>query len=1523
MKQNTSRSKSVRHGLVVGLALLAGLPSAWAENEPAARFRGPLAYDFGVTNITWEAGTEEYSFVTFDLSWSYSWRAKWKEPAATSATGKDMELENWDAAWVFVKFLPEKDSKEVRERNHWQHATLDSDPTRHVLPAGATNCVKLSDDGTLGTGVFIYRDAVGHGVNDWKKIRLRWIHPRASGKFNPAKAAVKVHAISMVYVPEGPFKVGSGAPSGIVEKFSDGPDMPLVNIMASGRPGNEFGGLTDGAWRGGPSIPLLLDAAWNGPAAEGTHARRFGIAAGDLWGTHTYWEVNVTHIGGAGVLNDEYPTGYEAFYCMKYDLTQGQYVDFLNSLPPDVAAERAFVGSEVSSDAGMHTATVKIDMGPGRDPVSVVEKGGCTIFSSAEVPDAVEASSSSSSSSDDVLVSEDDKKKKEAFDNLVEGMMEDKKGGAKKGPAAQPRPVYTARLPYRRLLGVTSSDTFAYGVWAGLRPMSQLEGGKAGSGARDPIAAPDWTQLTDLDAKPELLDEGLPTERYLRGNSQYGCDFGARVGCRSTPTSDRGVALATYWGVSELGGPAVGVASRGYRGTHGNGIVSPGKPGASFKRTIAKFTGAPADWPEWWAYIGGHFVGQKCRLVTSADNRIRKPAVAPAAPAPKADAKPASPLPPVDGRQDDLPRVANVKVEPGKEYSTVSFDLSWKNSWRAKWTEPADKNCTGKPLPVESWDAAWVFLKFRKPDTRVFSHATLSPDVAHQVKPAGAALDMGLDDDGNKGIGVFIYRDAVGQGASDFKGVKLRWLNGSDQVDASTAVLSVHAIAMVYVPEGPFRSKSPFVYPITMAGWTPQAFVCQLTTIETPDATKLGGHVNFSTNYVREASDWPNGYGAFYCMKYSILQGEYARFLTEVAPDLKAATYNGEYGYQPHNAARRYSAGFYGLCGYTIRYVADEMRYEADAPERPAKFLTDPDIHSFTAWAGLRPMSNLEYEKVCRGPRAVARDADAWAPGTCAPAAGLASVVPSLGQPPAATTSRLTWPRPSYWGIRDLSLNGSIIEWPAVVKEDGRGYKGNHGTGTPDPPGGWVFTSNGEWYYGGMWQGFPLSEIGVWLLPEDFMRMPGDIGGYISTRCGRYGARAVRTAAVKNDKDSPLQVEALPNLAGYDIAITYLTGRVKNDGDKPLQVELVSAFPAACFPLGAASRVITAAPKSATPFKILTTLTPQAVTEAFSGARKIPLRIQVPGGEVLGKQDIMSPKMQPANSTPPVISSLEGGAVALRITNATDRLCAVVVTLQPVPGVKLPETERRLDLAAGAGARVVFPVPRQGFPSDGVCPFPFRVAVAGGAPQSGTVAVELSNKTRWWVTRRSEKAPNLEALDTEAMPGAGDATVAAAIASGMDSGAEAVFTAAKLPAGWTQSVHGAQIQLGSGGPLPSHGAVVIAATRLTSPTERDVIFLLDHQVASVGKGKDARPLSLKLRIVLDGQVLCETRSDAEKKGKPDGKAIHLRKGASTLLLVCQSMESTPTDPGVIGLKFTDAKDGKPVSDLLFDMVKKE
>ena len=74
---------------------------------------------------------------------------------------------------MFVKFLPEKDSIESIERNHWQHATLATAPSLHVMPAGATNSLRLSEDGSRGIGVFIYRDAIGHGANNFKGKPIR------------------------------------------------------------------------------------------------------------------------------------------------------------------------------------------------------------------------------------------------------------------------------------------------------------------------------------------------------------------------------------------------------------------------------------------------------------------------------------------------------------------------------------------------------------------------------------------------------------------------------------------------------------------------------------------------------------------------------------------------------------------------------------------------------------------------------------------------------------------------------------------------------------------------------------------------------------------------------------------------------------------------------------------------------------------------------------------------------------------------------------------------------------------------------------------------------------------------------------------------------------------------------------------------------------------------------------------------------------------------------------------------------
>jgi formylglycine-generating enzyme required for sulfatase activity len=338
---------------------------------------------------------------------------------------------------------------------------------------------------------------------------------------------------------------------------------------------------------------------------------------------------------------------------------------------------------------------------------------------------------------------------------------------------------------------------------------------------------------------------------------------------------------------------------------------------------------------------------------------------------------------------------------------------------------------------------------------------------------------------------VFVYRSSPGAGANSFKGIKLRWLHGADKVPDKDIQLSVHALGMVYVPEGSFASRSPWGH--------------ALKTITTPDATQPGGHLDSGPETMPLNASWPNGYKAFYFMKYSISQGQYAEFLNSVALPGAPGYNDGRYGCLAHNNFRRHSNGLYGFNGHTIRYSTGEARYEVDTPDRLCKLMSLPDILSFAGWAGLRPPSNLEYEKACRGPRAVARGADAWTPATCAPASGLDKT--ALGGLPAVG------PGPSYWGIREMSLSGCVQEWSVVVQNEwkvGVGVKGLHGKGSPEALEEWPWGAFGEWYYGGIWRCPGYGTIAQWVDPAELNWMPWELMD--GCRGGRYGAHAARTA---------------------------------------------------------------------------------------------------------------------------------------------------------------------------------------------------------------------------------------------------------------------------------------------------------------------------------------------------------------------------------------------------------------------------
>ena len=286
----------------------------------AARFRGGPAESnqVRIDDIRLEQGTDAgQNTVRFNLSWGHTWREAWKEAAATSVTGAEMPLENWSAAWVFAKYR-----LAGREEEGYFHATLSSDRARHKVPEAAALDVGLT--GEKGMGVFIYRADAGSGPLDLKDIGLCWLHD-ADGVTDPASADVKVFALEMVYVPRGAFQVGSG--------------------------GTESGSFTDGTWTDGATIPFRVDAPWSGPVAEGSNARRIGNSPGRLWGVS---EQGLDAIGPEGAVVNGYPTGYEPFYCMRYEVTRGQFTAFLNTMSS--AAFASTSGGDSSHAGATYTA---------------------------------------------------------------------------------------------------------------------------------------------------------------------------------------------------------------------------------------------------------------------------------------------------------------------------------------------------------------------------------------------------------------------------------------------------------------------------------------------------------------------------------------------------------------------------------------------------------------------------------------------------------------------------------------------------------------------------------------------------------------------------------------------------------------------------------------------------------------------------------------------------------------------------------------------------------------------------------------------------------------------------------------------------------------------------------------------------------------------------------------------------------------------------------------------------------------
>jgi formylglycine-generating enzyme required for sulfatase activity len=423
-----------------------------------------------ITNVTVEGRDGTTALVRFDLSWENSWR---------HGSGGD-PLYFHDAAWVFLKVLPDG-------RDAWEHVTLAGagvDPAGFGAGGGTPVELVVPDD---RAGLFVRRSADGAGTTAVRRATVVW-NFASNGLTRTGKVKVQVFGVEMVHVAGGAFKVGDGL--------------------------KDKGQLFEGGTGEDPR-PFAITNAGAIVCAE---------EAGKLWGAS---QSGSASMGGAGTIPAAFPNGYDAFYCMKHEITQGQYADFLNTLTRAQQAARCTaattVGNYMSATAGGSTSVQD------RNTVRLAEDPGDPL----------------------------------------------------------PR-VYATVTPDRACNYISWADLAAFADWSGLRPMTELEFEKACRGPLEPVAGEYAWGTTFIKAQtghaPGAADgSGRESAAPSDANCCYNAkmDGPVRAGVFAVPGATRERAGASCWGIMELSGNlwervvTIGNATgRAFTGGHGDGRLT-------------------------------------------------------------------------------------------------------------------------------------------------------------------------------------------------------------------------------------------------------------------------------------------------------------------------------------------------------------------------------------------------------------------------------------------------------------------------------------------------------------------------------------------------------------------------------------------------------------------------------------------------------------------------------------------------------------------------------------------------------------------------------------------------------------------------------------------------------------------------------------------------------------------------------------------------------------------------------------
>lgn len=257
----------------------------------------------------------------------------------------------------------------------------------------------------------------------------------------------------------------------------------------------------------------------------------------------------------------------------------------------------------------------------------------------------------------------------------------------------------------------------------------------------------------------------------------------------------------------------------------------------------------------------------------------------------------------------------------------INFNVTWDNSWRTSINE-------------SNYDGAWIFVKFRRLSGPAdWRHCTLN--IAGAVQGAGGGV-LTVQNDFK---GAFINRAADGIGTVTYTGNQLVWNYGADGLlDNETVEVRVFGLEMVYIPTGTFQLGSGGAEPYgfkTGASTSPYNVTAAPIPFGTT-GTNLNTNGNGPTTGTLPAA-YPTGYNAFWIMKYETTQQQYVDFLNHL--DFARANTNNTPGI----------------------FTGTHPNLVAPQPERAVGAINTQRLAALADWSGLRPYTEMEFEKICRG----------------------------------------------------------------------------------------------------------------------------------------------------------------------------------------------------------------------------------------------------------------------------------------------------------------------------------------------------------------------------------------------------------------------------------------------------------------------------------------------------------------------------------------------------------------------------